>query len=373
MALAGFDAAAFLRNYWQQKPLLIQQGLPGYRCPIDGNDLAGIACEEDAEARLVVGQDKVWQLRNGPFDEEDFSDLPASHWTLLVQRVDHWVEEIAGLIGEFDFLPQWRIEDVMVSYAVTGGGVGPHFDRYDVFLVQGSGRREWRIGQHCRESDNLLENQPLRLLHDFQEQERHILEPGDILYIPPGVAHWGSALDNECITLSIGFRAPSLAQILERWFDTLSSKLSEDQRYRDIQTTLDAGQQLTGAHIRQLQSLLKSPLSDEEALLQSFGELITEPAGDYLPQSGPREVPAAAVARALDSRMTLYCGEPRNLLFSNGMSLAIKPEAAPLLAEICECPPGKVIQAHVWTALLKASPEAASFLLSTGTVLSDPD
>ncbi|MBB3046412.1 50S ribosomal protein L16 3-hydroxylase [Litorivivens lipolytica] len=373
MALAGFDRDTFLRDYWQKKPLLIRQGLPNYQCPIDGNDLAGLACEDDAEARLIAGRDTVWQMRNGPFNEDDFNDLPVTDWTLLVQRVDHWVEDIAALAGHFDFLPQWRIEDIMVSYAVSGGGVGPHFDRYDVFLVQGSGRREWRIGQQCDDSDDLMADQPLRLLHEFKECDRYVLEPGDILYIPPGVAHWGTALDDDCITLSVGFRAPSVAQILERWWDTLSSVLSEDQRYRDVEATLAAGNLLTAEHIEQLQALLQPVLNDGELLIQSFGELVTEPAGDYLPQSSPREVPSTDVARALDSRITVYCSDGSNILFSNGMSLRVNAASAPLLADICQCVPGGVLPTTLWTELLKASPEAASFLLSTGALLADAD
>ncbi|WP_372758833.1 cupin domain-containing protein [Litorivivens sp.] len=365
MALAGFDSAQFLRDYWQREPLLIQQGLPDYQCPIDGDDLAGLACEAEVESRLIAGKDKRWQLRNGPMEASVFSELPSTHWTLLVQRVDQWFEEITALLRHFDFLPQWRIEDIMASYAVTGGGVGPHFDRYDVFLIQGSGQREWRIGQRCDESDVVLDSQPLRLLDEFHEQARYVLNPGDILYIPPGVAHWGTALDDQCITLSVGFRAPSLSQILERWWETLSADLTEDLRYRDTAATLASGQTLDRRHIDHLQSLLHDALSDKTSLIASFGELVTEADDETLPHPEPRAVPAKGVCRSLDSRITLYIDSPFSLLFANGMSMEIAPEAVELLTDVCQLIPGDLLPDTLWVALQKISPQAASFLLST--------
>lgn len=371
MALAGFNSEQFLVDYWQREPLLIRQGLPGFQCPIDGNDLAGLACEEDVESRIVAGKDDRWHLRNGPMDASVFSELPPTHWTLLVQRVDQWCEEITELIRHFDFLPQWRIEDVMASYAVTGGGVGPHFDRYDVFLIQGAGRREWRLGQRCDESDTNLDSQPLRLLSQFNEHTRYVLEPGDILYVPPGIAHWGTALDDDCITLSVGFRAPSLSQILERWWETLSGELTEDLRYRDTAATLAAGQTLDLRHIAHLRDLLEEALEDNVSLITSFGELVTEAGDDSLSHPEPRAVPSKGVCRSMDSRITLFEDNAITLLFANGMSMEVESSCVPHLRQICGLIPGDALPDALWLALQKASPDAASFLLSTSALIAE--
>jgi 50S ribosomal protein L16 3-hydroxylase len=206
--LGDMPIETFLRDYWQKKPLLIRQAYPGFELPIDGDELAGLALEEEVESRIVLEHGKTpWELRHGPFDEQTFSQLPESHWTLLVQAVDQWVPEIHELLQDFQFIPGWRLDDIMISYASDKGSVGPHFDYYDVFLLQGMGKRRWRIGQHCDSGSELVEGTPLKLLRNFETTDEWVLEPGDMLYIPPGIAHWGIA-EGECITCSIGFRAP---------------------------------------------------------------------------------------------------------------------------------------------------------------------
>ena len=206
----------FLQDYWQKKPLLIKQALPEFISPISADELAGLACEEELESRIVVGttDNHDWQLTNGPFPEEAFAKLPNENWTLLVQGVDRYVDEVYHLINHFDFIPRWRFDDVMVSYATKGGSVGPHFDFYDVFLLQGSGKRRWHISTENCTIDNYLVDAPLRIMKQFDAEVVWDAEPGDVVYIPPKVAHHGVGLDDDCMTFSIGYRSYSHQEML---------------------------------------------------------------------------------------------------------------------------------------------------------------
>lgn len=241
MALPRFtlpgDGADFLRDYWQQRPLLMRQAAQDVDL-VDGDMLAGLALEESVESRLITGGDAGdWQARSGPFTEADFAALPASNWTLLLQSVDHYLTETSLLLDSFNFLPAWRIEDIMISYAAKGGGVGPHFDHYDVFLIQTAGTRRWRLGPRCDANSPLQDNDSLKLLAAMPVTEEFVLEPGDVLYLPPGIAHWGSATSDDCITWSVGFRAPELHQLLD-WL------LAESEAARGLTLFADAGRGL---------------------------------------------------------------------------------------------------------------------------------
>ena len=185
----------FLNQYWQKKPLLIRQAFPGFVCPIDANELAGLACEEHVESRIVLENDqgRPWQCRMGPFDESDFASLPPTHWTLLIQGLNNWVPDISDLLNYFRFIPNWHLDDIMASYAPDQGSVGPHFDFYDVFLLQAEGKRRWKIGNTCTADTARLEGTDLRILKEFETQTEWLLEPGDMLYLPPQIAHYGVA------------------------------------------------------------------------------------------------------------------------------------------------------------------------------------
>lgn len=273
MKLAHFNPADFLANHWQQAPLQIRNPWDDWQCPVDPDELAGLACEPEVESRLVVQPAReIWALEQGPFDETRFADLEQRPWTLLVQAVDHHVPEVAALLSQFRFVPNWRIDDVMVSFASTGGGVGPHFDQYDVFLIQGRGRRRWRIGQHCDEATPLRPHQELKLLADFKETAVYDLEPGDILYVPPGVAHDGIALDDDCMTLSIGFRAPSRAELVTGWSDHVLDQLTEDDRYADPGLTVQTNPgEITADALDRLQAMVIQALSDRDQFARWFG------------------------------------------------------------------------------------------------------
>ena len=207
--LGNISIDTFLAEYWQKKPLLVRQAIPAFISPISADELAGLSLDEDVVARLVVEDPTAneWQVEHGPINEERYGELPETHWTLLVQHADALDPQVNDVLQAFRFIPNWRLDDIMISYAPDKGGVGPHFDYYDVFLLQAGGRRRWRIGQACDSQSPLVPNQPMKILQEFETQEDYVLEPGDMLYIPAKLAHWGEAV-GESITYSIGFRAP---------------------------------------------------------------------------------------------------------------------------------------------------------------------
>ncbi|AYF86947.1 cupin domain-containing protein [Pseudomonas sp. JS3066] len=276
--LGGLTAREFLRDYWQQKPLLIRQAIPGFESPISPDELAGLSLEEEVESRLVLEHgERPWELRRGPFAEDTYQKLPERDWTLLVQAVDQFVPEVAELLEHFRFLPSWRIDDVMISYAAPGGGVGPHFDNYDVFLLQGHGRRNWKIGQMCDAESALLPHADLRILADFQQSEEWVLEPGDMLYLPPRLAHFGIAED-DCMTYSVGFRAPSAAEVLTHFTDFLAQFMPDEERYSDAGAAPTSDpHEIQRDALDRLKSLLNEHMSDERLLLTWFGQFMTEP------------------------------------------------------------------------------------------------
>lgn len=237
----------FLKHYWQQKPLLIRNAFPGIQSPLSADELAGLACEDYVNARLVLAKDengKPWQVEFGPFEESRFSHLPASHWSLLVSDVEKHVPEAKSLLKPFRFIADWRIDDLMISYAPAGGSVGAHTDAYDVFLLQLSGQRLWEISEHF--TDETLTNTDLSILKNFTAEEKWLLNAGDMLYLPPNVAHLGIAQDyknkvgnNEhCMTASIGFRAPSFNTIASDYVHYLAENNDPGSRYQDKSPTV---------------------------------------------------------------------------------------------------------------------------------------
>lgn len=279
----GMPAADFLRQYWQKHPLLIRNAFPDFAAPdfvppITPEDLAGLACENAALSRIVAhesGQDR-WLLRNGPFPEQMFPTLPRHDWTLLVQDVDKWDPDVAALLPAFDFLPRWRIDDVMVSFAVPGGSVGAHLDQYDVFLLQAQGRRRWRIDNRPDPPLYLRNDVELKLLQRFDPTHEWLLGPGDMLYLPPGVPHHGIAED-ACLTFSIGMRAPAAAELLGDFVDTLAAGADESQRYRDpdLAPAGDPYEIDPASMQRVIQALNLLRMNDPERLGDWFGRFIT--------------------------------------------------------------------------------------------------
>lgn len=274
--LGDMPIDVFLRDYWQKKPLLIRNALPQFESPVDGDELAGLSLEEDIESRIILEHGTTpWELRHGPFDEDAFAQLPPSHWTLLVQAVDQWVPEVQDLLQHFRFIPNWRLDDIMISYAADQGSVGPHFDYYDVFLLQGAGKRRWRIGQQCDIHTPRAEGTPLNIVSEFDQQDEWVLEPGDMLYVPPGVAHWGIA-EGECITLSVGFRAPSHAEVVDELSQDLIFGLTDDQRFSDpdLQVQANPGE-ISATAIQHIKQIMLDQLTDEH-ITHWFGRYMTE-------------------------------------------------------------------------------------------------
>ena len=230
----GMSPEQFLRDYWQKRPVLIRNAFPNFESPIQPEDLAGLSCEEGALGRLATHDPATdrWTLRTGPFDEAEFPGMPDHDWTLLVQDVDKWDADVRGLLDHFRFLPAWRMDDVMVSFAARGGNVGAHIDNYDVFLVQGVGQRRWMIDSKPNPDSRYRDDVPLRLLQHFDPDCDWVVNPGDMLYLPPGVPHHGVAV-NACLTISVGFRAPSASELLEDYIDVLTFDVDESVRYDD--------------------------------------------------------------------------------------------------------------------------------------------
>jgi 50S ribosomal protein L16 3-hydroxylase len=276
MHFTHFDSAAFLRDTWQKQPLLIKNPWAGWRNPLDGDELAGLACDEAVESRMIVQQRDNWRAEHGPFAETRFSKIGKNPWTLLVQAVDHHVPEVAALLDPFRFVPNWRIDDVMVSYASDGGGVGPHFDHYDVFLIQGLGQRRWQVGPLCDASTELLPHDDLRLLAKFEPVQEWLLEAGDILYVPPRFAHNGVAVGDDCMTYSIGFRAPSRGELIGGWCDDLLAEMDDGDRYTDPGLTPQTNPgEISSEALAALHTMVTEKLTDRAAFTRWFGTYAT--------------------------------------------------------------------------------------------------
>ncbi|AQT95027.1 cupin domain-containing protein [Pseudomonas azotoformans] len=342
--LGGITAREFLRDYWQKKPLLIRQAIPDFESPIDADELAGLALEEEVESRLVIEHgERPWELRRGPFAEDAFSTLPDREWTLLVQAVDQFVPEVAELLEQFRFLPSWRIDDVMISFAAPGGSVGPHFDNYDVFLLQAQGKRNWKIGQMCSSESPLLQHADLRILAEFEESAEWVLEPGDMLYLPPRLAHFGIAED-DCMTYSVGFRAPSAAEVLTHFTDFLSQYLTDEERYTDADAQpVSDPHQIQGDALDRLKSLLAEHMSDERMLLTWFGQFMTEPrypelvAGEELGEEDflSSLQDGAILVRNPSARLAWSEVDDDVLLFASGQSRYLPGKLRELLKLVC--------------------------------------
>lgn len=274
----GMPPAQFLRDYWQKRPLLIRNAFPDFVSPIQPEDLAGLACEEAALSRIVVHDraSDAWTLRSGPFQEEEFPGMPHHDWTLLVQDVDKWDEDVRALLAQFDFLPRWRIDDIMVSFAATGGSVGAHVDQYDVFLLQAQGERHWQIDAGPNPPTAFRDDVELKLLREFTPTHDWVLGPGDMLYLPPGVPHHGVAVD-PCLTFSVGMRAPSAAELIGDYLDTLVADADEGLRYadRDLAAPADPYEIDAAAMGRVVEALNALRMNDPDKLAGWFGRFIT--------------------------------------------------------------------------------------------------
>ncbi|MFY8273444.1 JmjC domain-containing protein [Pseudoalteromonas sp. SSDWG2] len=293
----------FLSQYWQKKPLLIKGGFKSFEDPLEPDELAGLAMEEGIESRIVTNHDG-WQCTNGPF--EDFSPLSNENATLLVQAVDHWHPDAAQLLEPFRFIPNWRIDDLMVSYSTVGGGVGPHLDQYDVFIIQGLGKRHWRVGNVDKSIQQFSANKGLLQVGQFDAVIDVILEPGDILYIPPSAPHEGYATE-AAMNYSVGFRAPNQTDLLSAFADHLIDHDLGQSRYTDASLTLrDSCGQLQQNEIEHLRALVTDAINDDDVFLRFIAEHISAPKHDkdLLPLDD--EIDESSVSNYLHNYPYLY-------------------------------------------------------------------
>jgi len=371
--MLNIDTEIFLANHWQRTPALLRSAIPDFQPPISADELAGLAMEAEVEARIIELEDPSYRLSHGPFEAGDFNrTLP---WTLLVQAVDLWVPEVAALRELVRFLPSWRFDDIMVSYASHGGGVGPHFDNYDVFLLQGEGCRRWRIGQWCDEQEPLEAHPDLRLLAEFRQQDEYLLEPGDILYVPPRVAHWGIA-EGDCTTFSIGFRAPRINEMLSRWTDAALERLDGELFYADAHSEPASR---PGEIRRQDRSRISMQLQAAIDQIEDdswFGELVTEPREAALQFGSDAQSLNAlgglgsSISLAPGARIAWQEDADAICLFANGQSTTTTRDYLPTIIDLCDtC----VLPQATVTSLLESSPGRSllAFLLNTGCLDAD--
>ena len=272
----GIDAKIFVRDYWQKKPLLIKNALPGFTDPLTPEELAGLACEEGIASRLIREHGETpWQVTHGPFSEDEFTSLPESHYTFLVQDLNRYIPELNQLLDNFNFLPSWRIDDVMASYAAPHGTVGPHTDQYDVFLIQGLGTRVWQINTRVHGEEKLIPELDLRILAEFEAEQEFVMQPGDMLYLPPGVQHHGVS-DAPCMTYSVGFRAATQLELLGDYIDQRTLHSCDEVRFRDGEIEADThnGEIKPAARQRIRDMIRQIPANDEE-VDDWFGRFIT--------------------------------------------------------------------------------------------------
>ena len=263
----------FIERYWQKRPVVLKRGFANFIDPLSPDELAGLAMESEVDSRLVSHQDGKWQVSHGPF--ESYDHLSENNWSLLVQAVNHWHEPSAALMHPFRALPDWRIDDLMISFSVPGGGVGPHLDQYDVFIIQGTGRRRWRVGekvpmkQHCPHPD-LLQVDPFEAIIDEE------MEPGDILYIPPGFPHEGYSLENS-LNYSVGYRAPNARELFSGFADYVLQRELGSQRYADPDVpSRDHPADILPVELDRLREMMLGLINQPEHFKQWFGEFITQ-------------------------------------------------------------------------------------------------
>jgi len=338
----GLDPRRFLDLYWQKKPLFMAGALPDFRSTICGDELAGLACEPDVESRLVIGGADEWELRHGPFGAEDFKALPGNDWTLLVQDVDKHVDKAASILDEFDFLPRWRLDDVMISYAAPGGSVGPHLDEYDVFLVQAMGCRRWSLDP-APDDRSLIAGLDLQILQSFEDKESWRMEVGDVLYLPPGTAHHGIS-DTPSMTISIGFRAPSLQGLLATMLPLLEGR-QPTLRYSDpdLDQREAARAEISREAVTRAHAIM---VPDEKLLAECLGRNATELKPWLAPEPPRTEQTSEEVVAQLDagsclehhklSRFAWHRLPETILLFVDGESLALPAACTDFAIMLCE-------------------------------------
>lgn len=315
--LGGMTAEQFLSEYWQKKPLLVRNAMPEIASLLEPNDVMELALEDHVTARLIKQKDRdpnQWSVKSSPLLKADFQKMPKL-WTLLVQAVDHYSFDLSALWKKFPFIPQWRRDDIMVSYAPQGGSVGKHFDFYDVFLVQGHGHRRWQLGQMCDAETAFVPGQPLKLLPEIDVHFDEVLAPGDLLYVPPGLAHYGVAED-DCLTYSFGFRMPNISDMMDR----VGDKFSENETLRNplldiIRDQVGAIGEVRSNELEYLKEHIMQQLHNSNVLEDAIMSLMSEPKyPENLPEA--EEIGTGDLEEALDQGYSLMLEPASRLLYT---------------------------------------------------------
>ncbi len=332
--LGGLTASQFMKRHWQKKPLLVRNAIPGFVPCVGRADLVALAGEEGVESRLIVDSPKGWKMKHGPLSKRSLPPFSQKKWTFLVQGVDLHHDGVHALMQQFRFVPDARLDDVMISYATDGGGVGPHFDSYDVFLLQAHGQRRWRIG---RNKDLTLQTGvPLKILQNFEAEEEFVLNPGDMLYLPPKYAHDGVA-EGECMTWSIGFRAPQegelarelLLGLADEAFDGVGDALYRDPKQAAVSSPAAVPQSLAGFARQVVDKALKNP----DLLDSLLGEYLTEPKANVWFDGSETEPDLSAGVR-LDRRTKMMYDDRH--VFINGESFRVAGKDARFLRQLAD-------------------------------------
>ncbi len=342
--LLNLDSETFIRDYWQKKPCLVRNAFANFESPVSPEELAGLACEEDVHCRLVMekGGESPWQLRYGPFEEQDFLDLPQGHYSLLVSECEKWFPELGDLLDQFRFIPDWRVDDLMISYAPPQASVGAHVDEYDVFLLQAMGQRRWQYNEKPLQNPQIIPGLELSILQQFEADVEVILDPGDMLYLPPGIAHHGVAVDH-CMTYSIGFRAPSAAMALDSFALELDRQGLSNKRYADPGLELNRHHgEITDNEIEAFKALVLDLLTQPAELWRdSVGKLLSDsaatPPGDADQPVYISDLQACAWIRHPETRM-LFNEQPDSIQFyCNGQAyiLSADGQIRSCIEELC--------------------------------------
>lgn len=344
--LGGLAPRTFLQRHWQKRPLLIRGAIPGFRNLLSVEQLYELASRDDCEARLIGREGRKWEMEPGPFDPRVYGKLPSRRWTLLVQGLNHFLPAADALMRRFDFIPYTRLDDVMVSYAVKGGGVGPHIDSYDVFLLQGEGRRRWRISS--QRDIELDERAPIRVMKNFEPEEEWVLEPGDMLYLPPGVPHEGVALD-PCMTYSIGFRAPAAQELATQFLGFMQERVCVDGMYRDPHLRAPRSPaQIGDDFIAQTEAMLARIRWSRRDVEDFLGRYLSEPKPHIHFERPRRLLPPERFAQSV-ARRGLRLAPTTGMLYRrdrwyvNGETLPVEPAWQPPLRQLADrraLPPG---------------------------------
>jgi 50S ribosomal protein L16 3-hydroxylase len=337
--LVGLDPAAFMRRHWQREPLLVRGAFPGFSDPLSAREVLALAASADATSRLVRHRGASWSLDHGPFSPSRFKQLPRRDWTVLVQDANHFSPRADALLAHFDFIPHARVDDVMVSYAVPGGSVGPHVDSYDVFLLQGHGRRRWQVSS--QNDHAFIPGLDLKILERFTPEAEWVLEAGDMLYLPPGIAHHGVA-ETECLTWSIGFRAPTNAELTAAFLDFLRDRLDPAGQYADpgVAPARHPGE-IPAELVSHAGRVLESIRWSEADVREFTGSFLSEPKAQSF-FSPPRK-PLTRVRFAREAARRGVALDPRSRLmfsgtmfFLNGAAVEAPAKARPALQQLAD-------------------------------------